>query len=318
MGHCYSLDLRVRVAAFVAAGHSCRAAARHFGVSDSFAIKLVQRTRHLGSPAPARQGRPPGRGKLGPYETFLVQTVEALPAITMPELAARLLEEHGIVAAPAMLSRFLCRRGFTYKKHLMAAECARADVREERRVWHDQRQPRMRQQPHRLIFLDETYVNTKMTRLRGRSRKGERLRMSAPFGHWKTQTFLAGLRCHELSAPWFIDGPITRSAFDTYVETQLAPTLQQGDVVILDNLAVHKSKKAAACLKRQGAWFLFLPAYSPDLNPIEQAFAKIKAHLRKAEARTLDALWRALGDICDLFEPQECWNYLKAAGYASI
>jgi transposase len=318
MGHCYSLDLRVRVAAFVAAGHSCRAAARHFGVSDSFAIKLVQRTRHFGSPAPARQGRPPGRGKLGPYETFLVQTVEAKPAITMPELAARLLEEHGIVAAPAMLSRFLCRRGFTYKKHLMSAECARADVREERRVWHAQRQPRMRQQPHRLIFLDETSVNTQMTRLRGRSRKGERLRMSAPFGHWKTHTFLAGLRCHELSAPWVIDGPITRSAFDTYVETQLAPTLQKGDVVILDNLAVHKSKKAAAFLKRQGAWFLFLPAYSPDLNPIEQAFAKIKAHLRKAEVRTLDALWRALGDICDLFEPQECWNYLKAAGYASV
>ena len=116
MGHCYSLDLRVRVAAFVDAGHSCRAAARHFGVSDSFAIKLVQRTHHSGSPAPDRQGRPPGGGKLVPYETFLIQTVETEPAITMPELAARLLEKHGIVAAPAMLSRFLCRRGFTYKK----------------------------------------------------------------------------------------------------------------------------------------------------------------------------------------------------------
>ena len=116
MGHCYSLDLRVRVAAFVAAGHSCRAAAQHFDVSDSFAIKLVRRTRHLGSPAPARQGRPPGRGKLVAYETFLIQTVETEPAITMPELAARLLEQHGIVAAPAMLSRFLCRRGFSYKK----------------------------------------------------------------------------------------------------------------------------------------------------------------------------------------------------------
>src|SRR4029453_5207199 len=131
------------------------------------------------------------------------------------------------------------------RKALMAAECARADVRDERRVWRDRRQARMREQPHRLIFLDETYVNTKMTRLGGRSRKGERLRMSAPFGHWKTQTFLAGLRCHELSPPWFIDGPIPPSAFDPYVETQLAPTLQQGDVVILDNLAVHKSKKAA-------------------------------------------------------------------------
>jgi transposase len=116
MGHCYSVDLRVRVANFVEAGHSCRAAARHFDVSDSFAIKLVRRTRHSGSPAPARQGRPPGRGKLVPYEAFLVQAVEAEPAITMPELAARLLEQHGIVAARAMLSRFLCQRGFTDQK----------------------------------------------------------------------------------------------------------------------------------------------------------------------------------------------------------
>ena len=200
----------------------------------------------------------------------------------------------------------------------MAAECARADVRDERRLWTGQRQPRMREQPHRLVFLDETYVNTKMTRLRGRSRKGQRLRASAPFGHWKTHTFIAGLRCHELSAPWIIDGPITRSAFEAYIETQLAPTLAKGDVVILDNLAVHKSKKAAQCLKQKGAWFLFLPAYSPDLNPIEQAFSKLKAHLRKAEAQTLDALWRAVGNICGLFEPQECWNDLKAAGYASV
>ena len=115
-----------------------------------------------------------------------------------------------------------------------------------------------------------------------------------------------------------IDGPITRLSFEAYIETQLAPTLSKGDVVILDNLAVHTRKRAAECLKRHGAWFLFLPAYSPDLNPIEQAFAKIKAHLRKAEARTFDALWRALGDICNLFEPQECWNFLKAAGYASV
>jgi transposase len=196
----------------------------------------------------------------------------------------------------------------------MAAECARADVRDERRVWRDHRQVRMREQPHRLVFLDETDVNTKMTRLRGRSRKGQRLRMSAPFGHWKTHTFIAGLRCHELSAPWVIDGPITRLSFEAYIETQLAPTLSKADVVILDNLAVHTRKRAAECLKRHGAWFLFLPAYSPDLNPIEQAFAKIKAHLRKAGARTLDVLWRTLADICELFEPQECRNYLRAAG----
>jgi len=116
MTQSFCLDLRVRVADFVAAGHSCLAAAQHFDVSESFAIKLVRRTRDTGSPAPARQGRPPGGGKLVAYESFLIQTIEAEPAITMTELAARLLAEHGVVAAPAMLSRFLCRRGFTYKK----------------------------------------------------------------------------------------------------------------------------------------------------------------------------------------------------------
>ena len=116
MTQSYSLDLRVRVVAFVDAGHSCRAAARHFGVSDSFAIKLLQRQRTSGSPAPARQGRPSGHRRLAPYEAFLIQAVETKPDLTMPELAARLLEQHGVVAAPAVLSRFLCRHGFTYKK----------------------------------------------------------------------------------------------------------------------------------------------------------------------------------------------------------
>jgi transposase len=199
----------------------------------------------------------------------------------------------------------------------MASECARADVHQERDHWKDKRQPRMRLQPHRLVFIDETSVTTKMTRLRGRSRKGQRLKAEAPFGHWGTQTLIAALRCHDLTAPWVIEGAINRTAFDTYIETQLAPTLSAGDIVILDNLAVHKSAKAAQCLKERGAWFLFLPPYSPDLNPIEMAFAKLKAHLRKAAARSYDALWRAVGDICGLYEPEECWNYLKAAGYAS-
>jgi transposase len=317
MGRYYSLDLRVRVAGLVDAGYSRRAAARRFGVSDSFAIKLLQRQRHSGSPAPARQGRPRGTGRLAPYETFLVETVQAKPDITMPELAAGSRRSMGS-ARPRPPCRVCSVAAASHiKKSLMAAECARADIRDERRVWTAQRQPRMREQPHRLVFLDETFVNTKMARLRGRSRRGERLRATAPFGRWGTHTFIAGLRCHELSAPWVVDGPITRRVFEAYIETQLAPTLSKGDVVILDNLAVHKSAKAAACLKQRGAWFLFLPAYSPDLNPIEQAFAKLKAHLRKAGARTLETLWRAIGDICDLFEPQECWNYLKAAGYAS-
>lgn len=174
----------------------------------------------------------------------------------------------------------------------------------------------MRRQPGCLVFIDETSVTTKMTRPRGRSRKGQRLKAHAPFGHWGTQTFIAALRCDGLTAPWIIDKAMNRAAFDTYIETQLAPTLRKGDVVILDNLAVHKSAKAAECLRKKGAWFLFLPPYSPDLNPIEMAFAKLKAHLRKAGARTFDDLWRAIGDICDIFTPQECWNFIKDAGYA--
>ena len=167
------------------------------------------------------------------------------------------------------------------------------------------------------MFIDETGTTTKMTRLRGRARRGQRLRASAPFGHWGTQTFIAALRCDGLTAPWIINQPMNRQIFETYVETQLAPTLQPGDVVILDNLASHKSEKAAAILKERGAWFLFLPPYSPDLNPIEMAFSKLKAHLRRIKARTIDALWKAVGSICDLYSPEECWNYLREAGYVA-
>ena len=175
----------------------------------------------------------------------------------------------------------------------------------------------MRRRPGRLIFVDETSVKTNMTPLRGRSPRGERLIADAPFGKWHTQTFIAGLRCDALVAPCIVNGAMDGPAFDAYVRTQLAPCLRAGDVVILDNLNVHKSPRAAKALAERGAWFLFLPKYSPDLNPIEQAFAKLKTLLRKAKARTYDALWRAVGDICGLFEPQECWNYLKDAGYVA-
>jgi len=173
----------------------------------------------------------------------------------------------------------------------------------------------MRTKPGRLVFIDETGTTTKMTRLRGRSKRGSRLEADAPFGHWMTQTFIAGLRCDGLIAPWVLDGPMNRAAFDAYIETQLAPTLNPGDVVILDNLSSHKSAKAAQILEERGAWFLFLPPYSPDLNPIEMAFSKLKAHLRAVKARTIGELWRSIGDICDLYTPTQCWNYFKAAGY---
>lgn len=173
----------------------------------------------------------------------------------------------------------------------------------------------MQAAPGRLVFIDETSVKTNMTPLRGRAPRGKRLKAGAPFGKWQTQTFIAGLRCDGLTAPWVVNGAMDGAAFETYIRTQLAPTLRQGDVVVCDNLNVHKSPGAAAALAKVGAWFLFLPRYSPDLNPIEMAFSKLKAHLRKHAARTYDDLWRAVGAVCTLFEPNECWNFFKAMGY---
>ena len=173
----------------------------------------------------------------------------------------------------------------------------------------------MRNMLTRLAFIDETSLKTNMAKTTGWSACGARLVDHAPFGHWKTQTFLAALRHDRLDAPWVIDGPINREIFDRYIETQLAPTLHKGDVVILDNLATHRSPRATAILKDIGAWFLFLPPYSPDLNPIEMAFAKLKALIRKAAARTYDQLWKAVGQVCDLFKEEECYNFFKAAGY---
>ena len=175
----------------------------------------------------------------------------------------------------------------------------------------------MRDQPDRLVFIDETAVKTNLTRLRGRAPRGQRLKGDAPFGKWRTQTFIAGLTDDSLIAPWVIEGAMNGAAFATYIETQLAPALAPGSVVILDNLSTHKSPRAAKALREHGCWFLFLPPYSPDLNPIEMAFAKLKAHLRRIGARTFDDIIQAIGNVCDLFSPQECRTFLKHAGYAS-
>lgn len=167
----------------------------------------------------------------------------------------------------------------------------------------------------RLIFIDETSINTKLIKRTGWAPRGERYLAEAPFGRWKTQTFIAGLRCHGLVAPWIVDRAMNRHIFEIYVETQLAPGLSKGDVVIMDNVAFHKGPKAEALIRDRGAWVLFLPAYSPDLNPIEMAYSKLKALLRKKAARSFDAICEAAGEICELFTPQQCRNFFKAAGY---
>ena len=315
MGKSLSLDIRERVVALVDEGLSCHEAARRLRISAASAVRIMQRKKRTGGVKAAPQGRPQ-RSKLDAVSDWLKKQVEAQPDITMPELAEALCAEHGLGATPAMLSRHLIHRlGFTYKKTLIAAERLRKRVRAARYEWRHRRMQRMRLEPHRLVVIDETAVTTKMTRLRGRSPRGARLEADAPFGHWRTQTFIAGLRVDELTAPWVLDGPMNRAAFDTYIETQLAPTLQPGDVVIAHNLSSHKSAKAQDLLRAQGNWLLFLPPYSPDLNPIEMAYSKIKAHLRRFKARTFDALFQSVAQTCDLFPPEECENFFRAAEY---
>jgi transposase len=169
--------------------------------------------------------------------------------------------------------------------------------------------------PERLIFVDETGLSTRMARLRGRCARGKRLRSGVPHGHWKVTTFVAGLRLAGLGAPMVLDGPMTGDWFLAYVEQVLAPTLTPGDVVILDNLPAHKGVAIQAAVEARGARLQFLPSYSPDFNPIENAFAKLKALLRKAAERTIEGLWTTVGDLLDAFAPAECANYFTAAGY---
>jgi len=166
-----------------------------------------------------------------------------------------------------------------------------------------------------LIFIDETWVKTNMARQYGRAPRGERLVAAVPQGHWKTSTFIAGLCDDSLLAPGVFDGAINGELFLAYVEQALVPTLRPGDTVIMDNLGSHKVAGVRQAIEATGARQLFLPAYSPDLNPIEMVFSKLKAELRKQAIRTVDALWAALGDIADALAPQECANYLRHCGY---
>jgi transposase len=179
------------------------------------------------------------------------------------------------------------------------------------------RLPAIAARPERVVFLDETAVKTNLTRLRGRAPRGERLTMDAPFGSWGTQTLIAGLTADALIAPWVIKGAMDGPAFAAYVRKVLVPEIEPGTVVVLDNLATHRNVEAARTLRDHGCWFLYLPPYSPDLNPIEQAFSKLKAHLRRIGARRFTDVFDAIGAICDLYDPQECRNYFTAAGYLS-
>jgi transposase len=172
--------------------------------------------------------------------------------------------------------------------------------------------------PSRLVFIDETWIKTNMAPLRGWGARGKRLKGYAPHGHWRTMTFIAALRCDRLDAPCVFDGPINGECFRAWIDQQLVQTVRPGDIVVLDNLGSHKAKAIGQIIRAAGARLWFLPPYSPDLNPIEQAFSKIKHWMRMAQKRTIEETWRHLGSLIKTIPPGECANYLRNAGYASV
>jgi len=198
------------------------------------------------------------------------------------------------------------------KKTGHAAEQDRPDVLKAREAWFE---AQLDLDPERLVFIDETGASTKMARRHGRAPRGERLHMSVPHGHWKTTTFVGALRLTGMTAPMVLDRAMTGAWFLAYVEQVLVPTLRPGDVVIMDNLPAHRSAPVRRAIEAAGAELRLLPPYSPDFNPIENAFAKLKALLRRAAARTVTALERAIAEAIETFTPQECANYFAAAGY---
>jgi transposase len=217
----------------------------------------------------------------------------------------RLIDLFAVAVLPAP-------RHHAQKKTGHAVEQDRPDVLKKRLDWFE---GQLDLDPNRLVFIDETWTATNMTRSHGRCRKGERLHMGYPHGHRKTTTLVAGLRKSGMVAPMVMDGPINGDWFETYVERLLVPTLAPGDVVIMDNLSSHKRRSVREMIEAAGAELRFLPPYSPDFNPIEMAFARLKALLRKAGERTIDTLWNKIGQIVGMFQIDECTNYFAACGY---
>jgi len=312
MGKPLSEDLRRRVVDAVLNGRSRRWAASHFGVSVSSAIRWVASVLATGSFSRQAMGGDRRSLRLEAQAETILAAVKACPDITIDELRA-LLAEQNVVASHGAVWNLLARHGLTVKrKTAHASEQERDDVVEARKAWRSMQQGL---EAKRLVFLDESGVKTNMARLYGRAPKGERLVASIPHGHWKTLTFVAALRADRIDAPFVLDRAMNGRAFLIYVQDVLGPTLTTGDLVIMDNLSAQKVSGVREAIEATGASLLYLPPYSPDLNPIEMMFAKLKALLRKAAERTVDGLWKRIGKLLDKFSANECLNYLKKAGY---
>jgi transposase len=307
-----SIDLRSRLIAAVDGGMSRRASAERFGVVAASAVRWVYAWRTTG----AARGRPQGGDKrshrIEVYRDVILAAIEAQVDVTLVELTEMLRRKHGASFAPSTVWRFLDRHAMTFKQNSARQRAERPDVAARRKAWFNA-QPDL--DPEHLVFIDETGASTKMARMRGRAKRGQRCRAPVPHGHWKTTTFTGALRLGGMTAPMVLDGPMNRIAFQAYIEQVLVPTLHRGDTVIMYNLPAHKGAEVRRAIEAAGATLRYLPPYSPDFNPIENAFAKLKALLRKVAASTIEDIWNDIGYALPLFTPNECANYFTATGY---
>ena len=303
----YSPEFRRDVLAACDTKVGTRAVALKFRVSESWVRRIQQELRVLGKMVPnTTRKRVP---KWMAISEQILNSIEEKPDRTLVELKARLQTHLSIQT----LCRALKVLKMTFKKKvLVAAEQERPDVALKRIDW---RSNELNIDPEHLVFIDETSAKTNMTRTRGRSLKGTRLVARVPHGHWKTTTFVAALRSSGLTAPMVVDGAINGAIFLAYVQQQLVPTLSKNDIVVMDNLSSHKVAGVREAIEAVGAKVAYLPPYSPDLNPIETVFSKFKTLLRKAEHRTVEALWKACGELTDAFDEHECRNHIRHCGY---
>ena len=309
------------------AGETVRDVGEALSVASSTVVKWSLRRRATGRVAPAKIGGNVARKIDGDQEAWLRARMAAGP-FTLRELVVE-RAERDLRADYRMMWKFAHGAGLCFKKTALAHEQDRPDLARKRLRWKAHQGA---VDPQRLVFIDETWAKTNMTPLRGWAAKGKRLIGKAPFGHWNTMTFIAALRHDGITAPWVVDGPINGEIFRTYGVEVLVPILSHSDIVILDNLGSHKAPAIRKAIRAVGAKLFFLPAYSPDLNPIDLRrengppdhflirliFAKLKHLLRKAAERSKEAVWRKVGTLLDKFTPIECRNYLRNSAYGSI
>jgi len=307
-------DLRERVVnAVVECGLSRNQAAKRFGVSIASAVRWVARFHAKGEVSPDPMGGDRRSGRIEAHADYLLGLIRREPDITLAEIRDKLIANSHEAFSTSVLWRFFDRHGITFKKKTAhAEEQQRADVLTQRRKWFE---GQLDLDPTKLVFIDETGATTNMARKWGRCRRGRRLRVGIPHGHYKTVTLVAGLRLSGLVAQKAFDRPMNAATFEEWVEKCLVPKLSPGDVVIMDNLSSHKGPRVEELIKAAGAELRYLPPYSPDMNPIEKAYSKLKSFLRKIAERTVAGLLDALDACVEIFKPAECVNYFAACGY---